>query len=162
MPRYRGLIIGAGILGFGVVFGVSKISLSSLSENPPVGQGSHSQVVAPATTVPAGPPPAAGTVLRTEGKLVNFGFGDLKVVVTTDGSRITAVGVSLLQVLEPYSETVAQDAEPILAREVLKNQSAVVEAVSGATYTSKAYAESLQAALDRLHIRDERGLNNSN
>ncbi len=147
-------MIGAGLAGFGVVFGLSKVSLATLSENPPVGESGQHKIVAPQAQPSTGPAPVAGTVLKTQGKLVNYGFGDLRVVVTTDGTRITAVAVSLLQVLEPYSETVAQDAEPILAREVIKGQTAAVEGVSGATYTSQAYAESLQAALDKLHIKD--------
>jgi uncharacterized protein with FMN-binding domain len=38
---------------------------------------------------------------------------------------------------------------PILAREALQAQSASIDIVSGATYTSEAYANSLQSALDQ-------------
>ena len=37
--------------------------------------------------------------------------------------------------------------------EVLTAQNARVDGVSGATYTSEAYAASLQAALDALHLK---------
>jgi uncharacterized protein with FMN-binding domain len=40
----------------------------------------------------------------------------------------------------------------MLRREVLAAQSAHINGVSGATYTSEAYAYSVQAALDRLHV----------
>jgi uncharacterized protein with FMN-binding domain len=38
---------------------------------------------------------------------------------------------------------------PILASEALKAQNASIDIVSGATYTSQAYARSLQSALDQ-------------
>ncbi len=43
-------------------------------------------------------------------------------------------------------------ASPILASEALTAQSASIDVVSGATYTSEAYAQSLQAALDQAGI----------
>ena len=41
----------------------------------------------------------------------------------------------------------------MLRAEVLSAQSARVDAISGATYTSVAYLSSLQAAIDKLHAR---------
>ena len=38
--------------------------------------------------------------------------------------------------------------EPILHSEALQAQSAQIDTVSGATYTSEAYRESLQSAID--------------
>ena len=43
-------------------------------------------------------------------------------------------------------------AEPILASEALTAQSANIDIVSGATYTSEAYTRSLQSALDQAGI----------
>jgi len=40
-------------------------------------------------------------------------------------------------------------ATPILAQEVIAAQSAQIDTVSGATYTSEAYAQSVQAAIDQ-------------
>jgi uncharacterized protein with FMN-binding domain len=36
---------------------------------------------------------------------------------------------------------------------VLAARSARINAVSGATYTSQAYADSIQSALDKLHLK---------
>jgi uncharacterized protein with FMN-binding domain len=41
----------------------------------------------------------------------------------------------------------------MLRNEVLAAQSANINAVSGATYTSQAYALSVQAALDKVHFK---------
>ena len=46
------------------------------------------------------------------------------------------------------SGQISREAEPILHDEALSAQSASIDGVSGATYTSLAYEQSLQAALD--------------
>ena len=48
------------------------------------------------------------------------------------------------------SERINTTAEPILREEAITNDTADVAVVSGATYTSRAYAASLQSALDQL------------
>ena len=44
------------------------------------------------------------------------------------------------------------DALPILDREVVQQQSAAIDAVSGATVTSDGYLQSLQSAIDQAHL----------
>jgi uncharacterized protein with FMN-binding domain len=41
----------------------------------------------------------------------------------------------------------------MLRAEVLSAQGATINGISGATYTSESYAQSLQSALDKLHIK---------
>ena len=48
------------------------------------------------------------------------------------------------------SRQIANAAEPILREEALTAQSASIDLLSGATFTSEAYAESLQSALDQV------------
>jgi FMN-binding domain len=48
------------------------------------------------------------------------------------------------------SGEIASDALPQLRKEVLAAQSARIDGVSGASYDSQAYADSVQSALDRL------------
>ena len=52
----------------------------------------------------------------------------------------------------PRSEVINDDARPLLIDETLFSQSADVELVSGATWTSEAYLESLEVALQRAHF----------
>ena len=47
------------------------------------------------------------------------------------------------------SAEISQQAEPLLQQEVLQAQSAQIDIVGGASYTSQSYAQSLQSALDR-------------
>jgi uncharacterized protein with FMN-binding domain len=101
---------------------------------------------------PSSPRRAADHAVRTAtGPGVSFGYGTIAVKVTIRGTRITAVSVAALQTLEPTSQQICAQAIPVLRSEVLSAQSASVNAVSGASYTSAGYARSLQAALDTLH-----------
>jgi uncharacterized protein with FMN-binding domain len=50
------------------------------------------------------------------------------------------------------SARINTSAEPILREEAIATDSADVSVVSGATYTSEAYAASLQSALDQLGL----------
>jgi len=45
---------------------------------------------------------------------------------------------------------ISSSAEPILEQEALTAQSAQIDTVSGATYTSESDKQSLQSALDKL------------
>lgn len=78
-------------------------------------------------------------------------FGTVQVRVTTIGQRITSVRAVELPNDNAYSAALSLAAGPRLSREALAAQSARIDVVSGATYTSDGYARSLQAALDRLH-----------
>jgi hypothetical protein len=51
---------------------------------------------------------------------------------------------------DPRSVQISSNAEPILQQEALTKQSAAIDAVSGATFTSASYDQSLQSALDKL------------
>jgi uncharacterized protein with FMN-binding domain len=87
------------------------------------------------------------------GSTAQFGYGLLEVKVTVRGTRITNVSVPVLETAEPTSQQISEQAIPMLTAEVLSAQSAGINAISGATYTSEGYAQSLQAALDKLHIK---------
>jgi len=43
-------------------------------------------------------------------------------------------------------------AVPILNQEAVSAQSAKIDTISGATYTSDGYAQSLQSAIDKAHL----------
>jgi uncharacterized protein with FMN-binding domain len=70
------------------------------------------------------------------------------VKITLTGGALT--NVDALQTPDSHRKSVSinQRATPVLRQEALKAQSADINAVSGATITSEAYRESLQAALD--------------
>jgi uncharacterized protein with FMN-binding domain len=76
-------------------------------------------------------------------------YGDVQVRLTISGGRITDVVALRMPSDRARSAQISQYAGPQLRSEVLQAQSAQIDAVSGATYTSDAYAGSVQAALDQ-------------
>ena len=114
---------------------------------------------APATTTAptgtnAAPPPSTATpgTHSAVGQAEQYGYGVLSVKVTVSGGKITDISVVQLQTAEQYSQSLAEQVIPMLRNEILSAQSTRVNAVSGATYTSEAYAYSVQSALDQLHV----------
>jgi uncharacterized protein with FMN-binding domain len=101
----------------------------------------------------AGRPAASAGTHTATGVVEQYGYGELAVKVTVRGSAVTAVSVPLLRTAEPFSQQLAEQAIPMLRSEVLAAHGARINGVSGATYTSEAYAASLQSALDKLHLR---------
>ena len=100
-----------------------------------------------ATTVPT---TGSSSSERTyTGQDVSYRYGDIVVAVTVDGSRIVTVSVPQDDAFSPYSQTVNSAAVPILVREAVAAQGLSFDVVSGATYTSDAFAQSLQSALDK-------------
>ena len=95
---------------------------------------------------------AAGT--RTAlGADVQYRYGELELQVTATGGRITNVQPAIDTAFDPRSSQVNSYAEPLLQSQTLQAQSANINGVSGATFTSQAYVQSLQAALDKLGIK---------
>ncbi len=75
-------------------------------------------------------------------------FGVVQVQLTLTNGKITAVTPIQVPQNDGHSADLSNYSIPILTNEVLSAQSASINAVSGATYTSNAYAQSVQAALD--------------
>jgi uncharacterized protein with FMN-binding domain len=75
-------------------------------------------------------------------------FGIVQVQLTLTNGKITAVTPLQVPNNDGHSSDLSRRSIPILTQEVLSAQSASIDAVSGATYTSEAYAQSVQAALD--------------
>ena len=76
-------------------------------------------------------------------------FSIISVRVTLTGGELTKVETVELSGENARTEAINARAEPILREEALKAGSAKIDVVSGATYTSQSYRQSLQAAIDR-------------
>lgn len=87
------------------------------------------------------------------GRVENYGYGQMSVKVTIASGKIVGLKVASLTTLESYSQQLEQQVVPILKSEVLQAQGTRISALSGATYTSEAYAYSIQSALDQLHFK---------
>ena len=98
---------------------------------------------------PATPAPAAGPVVLT-GQAVETKFGPMQVQVTLVNHKIVKVTVLQQTDQGSLSSQIDQRAIPQLDQETLTAQSAGINAVSGASYTSAGYIQSLQSALDKV------------
>jgi uncharacterized protein with FMN-binding domain len=88
--------------------------------------------------VPAGP--ADGTY---QGQALDYQYGTIQVAVVVSGGHITDI-----QNIVAQATRGREQAFPILHDEVLQAQSARISNVSGATFTTMAYTEAVQSALD--------------
>jgi uncharacterized protein with FMN-binding domain len=78
----------------------------------------------------------------------------LSVRVTVSGSKITKVGIaSLDDGGNPRSQFIDQQSIPMLEQQVMQAQSANIQGVSGASYTSAGFVQSLQGALHTLGLK---------
>jgi uncharacterized protein with FMN-binding domain len=82
-------------------------------------------------------------------------YGSLQVAITVKKTtigkkvtrKITAVSVPVYPDHTGRSQYISDNAIPILRSEALRAQSARIDLISGATYTSEAFASSLQSAI---------------
>jgi uncharacterized protein with FMN-binding domain len=118
-------------------------AMSQAAAGPASAAASHPA----ASTSPAAP---AGAAARTvTGTVANTEHGPMQVQLTLAGQKITKV--TILQRTNDGAESVQIDsfAIPKLTSETLAAQSAHIDSVSGASYTSSGYIQSLQSALDQ-------------
>ena len=77
-------------------------------------------------------------------------YGDVQVRVTVSGTKITNITNVALPSSDGKSQEISAAAGPELAQQALSAQSAQIDGVSGASYTSDSYRTSLQSALDKV------------
>jgi uncharacterized protein with FMN-binding domain len=110
----------------------------------------HASATRPASAAtPRVVTPRTGTSVAT-GKAIATPYGNAQVRVTVRAGRIVNVEALQLQGSDPKSVQISSSAEPLLRQSALAKQSAAIDAVSGATFTSASYQASLQSALDKL------------
>jgi uncharacterized protein with FMN-binding domain len=105
--------------------------------------------------VAAGTAKASGSALKlaagqrsVDGNVANTVYGPVQLQVIVQAGKIVKVGVLEQPASTPEDTQIGQYAFPRLISETLTAQSARIDAVSGATYTSGGYVKSLQSALD--------------
>ncbi|WP_233204646.1 FMN-binding protein [Cryobacterium sp. Y62] len=101
-----------------------------------------------ATAAAASAAQAAAQSGTFTGAVVQTQFGNMQVSVTVANGAIIEVTPLQLTNRGGRSVDISNQAAPILRSEVLAAQSAKVQNISGATYTSEGYLRSLQSALD--------------
>jgi uncharacterized protein with FMN-binding domain len=90
-------------------------------------------------------PASAARIVR--GDAIPFRFGTVQADVELTGSTIT--DIATVQAPGGGYQQYTDRAIPTMKQRIIKAQSTNVAAVSGATYTSKGYAQSVQSALNK-------------
>jgi uncharacterized protein with FMN-binding domain len=154
-------IIGLGVL---VVFGI--YSLGIRHQNPVIGKpvslagsGSNSRAGTTSSSGSGTPPAGSGSGTTSAnvsykdgtytGSVANAYYGNVQVKATISGGKITSVNFLQFPNTHETSVIINQQAIPYLQQEAIQSQGANVQIVSGATFTSQAFQQSLQSALQR-------------
>src|SRR5436190_7683710 len=135
-----------------VVLAVTLRSHDKQAEpGPSAGPGpTRSTATTEPTTPTATPKPPHYRSGSATGKAAHTDYGDVRVRVTIERHRIVHVEALDLPDGNPMDLQLSRPAAKTLERWVIQAQSADVDTVSGATYTSNGYLKSLQSALDQL------------
>ena len=154
--RGRRLAGLAGLLGACILAVVGKAASApahtTVALGPAPGAGPSAAPPSSAPPSAAGPSSAApaqptGATATVTGRPEDVGYGIVQVRVVLTNGKITDVQAVSMPSGGRSSEITAY-AGPKLREEVLAAQSAQIDTVSGASFTSEGYARSVQSALD--------------
>jgi uncharacterized protein with FMN-binding domain len=102
---------------------------------------------------PSSSPSSSSSAAKTyDGDAVGTQYGDVQVQITVAGGKITAAQVLQVPWNDHRDQEINSYAVPVLNSEVVQAQSANIDMVSGATFTSDGYIQSLQSAIDQAHL----------
>jgi uncharacterized protein with FMN-binding domain len=130
-----------------VVTVVAVVLLAGYETRPPRTVNPSSPLYTEARARAAKPPRALPRGKTAAGDPITTPFSVIQVQATVAKGRLTGVKTLLLSGDGPHTEALNRRAEPILRAEALKAGSAKIDSVSGATYTSESWIESLRAAI---------------
>ena len=142
--------VGANASAIGATRNVASSTGSGVGTGSSPSSGS--QTAAPATGTPSGTTAAIGTAPQTYVGAAEWNrYGTVQATIVAAGSKVTGATISAPGDNQ-RSAYINGVAVPILQSETLQAQSANVNMVSGATYTSESYLQSLQSALVQAHL----------
>lgn len=148
--RRNAAVLGATVLTVGLLF---LFPTSTNSSRRPTTHAAAAGVVPPKPQ-PSGAPrtPSAPSTLVVNGSAADTQFGPVQVQIRVVSRRIVSATAIVYPQSGDQDRQINSYAIPLLQKETLQAQSARIDAVSGATYTSDGYRRSLQAALDAAHL----------
>jgi uncharacterized protein with FMN-binding domain len=131
---------------------VPTVPVAATSGTGSGSSASSSSTSSSARTIPgefqsvAGPLTAGETTIT--GKVANTVYGPVQIELVVKSHKIVKVAVLVQPTNTIHDIQIGEFAFPKLISETLTAQSAKVDAVSGASYTSAGYISSLQSAVD--------------
>jgi uncharacterized protein with FMN-binding domain len=163
------LTLGGTIAGIAALialkFHPAASSLAAGTSAAPVTTGTPAVSTAPARAGTSGSTKPTGTgksgangstqstTARTfTGAVDNTPYGPMQVAIGVASGKITKITVVQQTNTGSESQQIDSGAIPKLTSEALAAQSAKIDAVSGASYTSAGYIQSLQSAIDQAGL----------
>jgi uncharacterized protein with FMN-binding domain len=107
------------------------------------------------STIVTTPVATAGVKFKTgtyKSKIATNRYGDVQVQISTSADKITAISFLQYPTDERESQRINTRATPILVQQGLSAQANDIDGVSGASFTTKSYKESLQSAIDQAKL----------
>lgn len=108
----------------------------------------HNQTGAPSTSAGSGGGSGTSGSKTVTGDAADTRFGPVQVRITLTNGQLTAVDAVQYPTESPRDVEINSYAVPQLNQEAMAAKNAQIDVVSGATYTSEGYIQSLQSALD--------------
>jgi uncharacterized protein with FMN-binding domain len=128
------------------IAGSSTGHKSSGASSPPKSSSKSGPSTNTSTTTPS-------AIRSATGSAINYHYGILSVSVTASGTKITKVRIASINEGGNFrSQSIDQQSIPILEQQALHAQNANIQGVSGASYTSAGFEQSLQSALGKLGL----------
>lgn len=149
--RRAPLVLTATAAGFAATLG-----FHAHAKTPTTAAGSSTTTSAPASSSGSSSS-ASGSGKTVTSDVISTRYGNVQLTVTISGGKITSVQALQLPTTDPKSSEISSYAEPLLRQSALSKQSANIDVVSGATYTSDGYKTALQSALDKAGFQTSVG-----
>lgn len=158
MKKYFAIFAAVAILGMLAIYFMPDKKITSAVSNTSAAATSPTPVAT--TLTPTTTPSPTSSMMSSNSMMSTLKngtykgtpsytrFGNVQVSITVSGGKITAVDNIQLPNDDQRSAQISSYAGPQLQSQAIAAQSANIDGVSGATYTSQGYAESLQAAID--------------
>jgi uncharacterized protein with FMN-binding domain len=140
----RALIVGTGtVAGVAAVLALNPDgAATTVAGGRPASASSTTTAGSTSTTGGAAAQTATGTVVD-----VGRGYGSIQVQASLENGRIVDITALAVPQNDGRSAMISQQAFPLLVQQALAAQSSQISGISGASYTSSGFAESLRAAL---------------
>jgi uncharacterized protein with FMN-binding domain len=153
-------VIGATIAGVAAIISfhpqrqADQLPLAAASGggDGSTGQGGGGASQAASSTAGAGSALAVGASApqTIDGSVETTPYGPVQIQITVQGGQLTDVQAIQLPTADSRSYEISSQAGPILSRQALTAQTAQIDGVSGASYTSAGYEASLASAISQI------------
>jgi uncharacterized protein with FMN-binding domain len=151
------LIAGGTVGGLGAVLmitppNLSKTTLIAIDTPAPAPSATPTKSGAASTAAPTVAPakPVGGVTGSFTGSVANTRYGPVQVKITVENGKI--VDAQAVQAPSGSNDRYTQKAVPVLRQQTIAIQSANVQGVSGASFTSYGWYQSLASAISKAGL----------